>query len=287
MKHRILLQEILPLDELKKQGKVLLIRHSHENLREMYINNLIEEYQSFQDKPAFRDTKFIICFLGSERNGAVFYGIYELIEILEGGNVPEYSEGLELLHKNVKPNNDFYLHLKRIESFDKFKDRLVIDWIVPRGWYNTYGEVKDKEVIKILPDNYVKDFPGLMNIKLNFEELKKIIENPESHSEWFNSLSRLQAIYLILDKKAGYQYIGTTYGENGLWQRWETYAKGDHTGGNKELIKLKNENLEFYKYFQFSILEVLSKTADQKYCTEKETNWKEKLGSRAFGLNKN
>ncbi len=287
MKNRILLQEILPLDELKKKGKVLLIRHSHENLREMYLNNLIEEYQSFQSQSAFRDFKFIICFLGSERNSAVFYGIYELNEILEGVNVPEYSKELAALNKYEKTSKDFYLNLKKIESFDKFKDRLVIDWIVPRGWYNTYGKVIDKEVIKILPNNYVKDFPGLMNIRLNFEELKKIIKNPESHSNWFNSLTRLQAIYLILDKKKGYQYIGTTYGENGLWQRWETYVKGDHTGGNKEFIKLKNENLEFYKYFQFSILEVLSKTADQKYCTEKETNWKEKLGSRAFGLNKN
>jgi len=126
-----------------------------------------------------------------------------------------------------------------------------------------------------------------MNIKLNYDELKKIIENPESHSEWLDSLTRLQAIYLILNKNTGYQYIGTTYGENGLWQRWETYTKGDHTGGNKEFINLKKDDSEFYKNFQFSILEVLSKTANQKYCTEKESNWKEKLGSRAFGLNKN
>jgi len=133
----------------------------------------------------------------------------------------------------------------------------------------------------------VKDFPGLMNIKLSFQELTKIIENPESYYEWFDSLTKLQAIYLILNKKTGYQYIGTTYGENGLWQRWGNYIKGDHTGGNKEFIKLKNEDSEFYKNLQFSILEVLSKTANQKYCTEKESNWKEKLGSRAFGLNKN
>jgi hypothetical protein len=126
-----------------------------------------------------------------------------------------------------------------------------------------------------------------MNINLNFEELKKIIKNPESHSDWYNSLTRLQAIYLILDTYTGYQYIGTTYGENGLWQRWESYVKGDGTGGNKELINLKNQNIEFYKHFQFSILEVLSKTADQKYSTEKETIWKEKLGSRAYGLNRN
>jgi hypothetical protein len=287
MKNKILLQDILPLEELNKQGKILLIRHSHDNLKEMYDENLIEEYQSFQDKPAFVDFKYIICFLGSERNSAIFYGIYELQEIISGIDVPNYSIELSKYHKKEKTSKDFYLILKKNDIYDKYKDRLVIDWMVPRGWYNTYGDVINKEVIKILPNNYVKDFPGLMNIKLEFQELKRIIENPESHSEWFNALSRLQAIYLILDKKIGFQYVGTTYGENGLWQRWETYGKGDHTGGNSEFIKLKKENINFYQNFQFSILEVLSKTANQKYCTEKEKNWKDKLGSRAFGLNKN
>jgi len=89
MSNQILLQDVLPLDELRKQGKILLVRHSHDNIREMYLKNIIEEYQSFQDKPAFLNFKFIICFLGSERNSASFYGIYELIEILKGKKVPE------------------------------------------------------------------------------------------------------------------------------------------------------------------------------------------------------
>lgn len=287
MKNKILLQNIFPLEELKKEGRILLVRHSHEKLKEMYFENLIEEYQSFQDKPAFINSRYIICFLGSERNSAVFYGAYEVEEILTGEKVPNYSKELTKYHNKDKTSNDFYLVLKKIEVFDKFKDRLVIDWMVPRGWYNTYGDVADKEVIKILPNNYVKDFPGLMNIKIDFQELKKIIDNPDSHSEWFNALSKLQAVYLILDKSDGLQYVGTTYGENGLWQRWETYAKGNHTGGNLKFNKLKEKNSNFYENFQFSILEVLSKTANQKYCTEKEKNWKDKLGSKAFGLNSN
>ena len=92
---------------------------------------------------------------------------------------------------------------------------------------------------------------------------------------------------MILDTNTGSQYIGTTYGEQGLWQRWESYVKGDGTGGNKELKTLKDKNSKFYQNLQFSILEVLSRTADQKYCTTKESVWKEKLGTRAHGLNKN
>lgn len=229
----------------------------------------------------------IVSFLGGERNSGIFYGIYLNEGIQDKDELPDYSKELEQYCNVQDKLKDFHLKLKRLNEFNKFKNRLVIDWIVPRGWYNTYGKVQNKSIIKLLPYNFVKDFSGLMNVQLMFQELKTIIENPQSNEEWFNSLTRLQAIYLILYKKTGSQYIGTTFGENGLWQRWESYVKGDKTGGNKELIKLKEENSDFYNEFQFSILEVLSKTADQKYCSEKESLWKEKLGTRAHGLNKN
>lgn len=126
-----------------------------------------------------------------------------------------------------------------------------------------------------------------MNVRIKFDELRKIINNPESNSEWQSSLTKLQAVYLILDLNTGQQYIGTTYGANGLWQRWESYVKGDGTGGNFALVELRDKNKYFFNFLQFSILEVLSKTADQDYCTERESVWKKKLGTRAHGLNKN
>lgn len=177
--------------------------------------------------------------------------------------------------------------LEKMKEFEKFENRIIIDWIVPRGWYNTYGKVKSKEVVKILPYNFVDEFPGLMKIRLTAHDLKTIIENPETHSKWYESLTRLQAVYLILDTKKGNQYIGTTYGENGLWQRWENYAKGDFTGGNIELREWKNIEPGFANNIQFSILEVLSKNATKQECLDAESLWKRKLGTRAFGLNKN
>lgn len=289
MNELIYLQDILPLEDLSKKGKVLLVRHYHDRLDEILQQNLLEEYQSFQAKPGFLDCKYIVVFLAGERNSGILYGIYEVEDILRNENLPICSQELMAYYKSpIDQSKEFYLKLRRISEFDKYQDRIVIDWMVPRGWYNSYGDVKDKVVIKVLPRNFVQDFPGLQNVKLSYNELKEIIDNPESSTDWFNSLSRLQAVYLILYKKSGLQYIGTTYGENGLWQRWETYSKTGGTGGNIELINLQMEDPEFYQHLQFSILEVLSKTADQKYCTGKETLWKEKLGSRGvIGLNKN
>jgi hypothetical protein len=285
---KIYLQDILPLDKLSEEGTVILVRHYHEKLNEMLKLNLIEEYQSYQrKKSAFKDCKFIISFLAEPNNHAKLYGVFKKIKIKEGDELPDYSTSLANYCIPKNPVDDLFMVLERLNEFEKFENRIIIDWIVPRGWYNTYGQVKDKEVVKILPYNFVDEFPGLMRMKLSAQELKTIINNPQTHAKWYESLTRLQAVYMILDKKAGNQYIGTTYGQNGLWQRWESYAKGDFTGGNKELIDLKEKDNNFHDNFQYSILEVLSKNASQKECVDAECLWKEKLGTRTLGLNKN
>jgi hypothetical protein len=287
MTDRIFIQDILPLNELNKKGTVLLVRHFHDHLSKMVEMELIEEYQSFQKMPAFKKCKTIISFLAEPNNQAKLYGVYEIVGIKEKDNLPEYSENIRQFCNPQNLETDFFMILEKKTEFEKFENRIIIDWVVPRGWYNTYGKVLDKEIIKILPYNFVEEFPGLMKIRLSAQELKTIIENPQTHLKWYESLTRLQAVYLIMDKETGNQYIGTTYGQNGLWQRWENYAKGDFTGGNTELLELKKKNEKFYSNFQYSILEVLSKNASQKECVEAESLWKEKLGTRTFGLNKN
>jgi len=282
---KILLQDILPLDELKKLGKVLLIRHTNDHLEKMVELDLIDEYQSFQRLPSFRNCKYIVSFIGAERNSAIFYGLFEVSGLKEKNSLPLYSKELVGLCSKQDLSTDFCLQLKKIEEFDKFKNRLIIDWVIPRGWQNEYGKVINKTLTKLLPMNFLRNFPGLMNVKLKYDELEKIIQNPDANSEWYDAFTRLQAVYLIQNKIDGSLYVGTTYGENGLWQRWASYTKGEKTGGNVGFIKLKAQNPNFYKNLEFSILEVLSKTADKNYCLDKEKMWMQKLGTRVHGLN--
>jgi len=287
MEDKIHLQDILPLDALRKKGPVILVRHYHKSLDKMMQKDLIEEYQSFQKKSsAFRKCKFIVSFTAELNNQAKLYGIYKNTGIQEHEDLPDFSPALKEYFEPVDPKTLMFLTLKKMSEYEKFDNRIIIDWVVPRGWYNTYGKVKDKEVIKILPYNFVDEFPGLKRIKISAQELKTIINNPQAHSSWYESLTRLQAVYMILNKKSGNQYIGTTYGENGLWQRWESYVKSGFTGGNKVFIELKEKDSNFHINFQYSILEVLSKNASPKECLEAESLWKDKLGTRAFGLNK-
>lgn len=284
METKIYLQDILPLENLNKNGKVLLLRHFHQNIGKMMAIGVIEDYQSFQSRPSFRKSKYIVSFIGAEKNTAIFYGLYEILNYSKDLAQVKYSE--KLIDYYNPTLDDFYLNLKRDVSYDKYRGRLVIDWMVPRGWSHTYGQVLHKEIVKLLPENFVKSFPGLMNIKLSFNELTTIVKNSNSHQDWFESLTRLQAIYLILDTKSGSQYVGSTYGKEGLWQRWCEYCK-DGTGGNTELEKMKEQDKDFAHYLQFTILEVLPITADKNYCIERETCWKNKLGSRCFGLKLN
>jgi len=99
-------------------------------------------------------------------------------------------------------------------------------------------------------------------------------------------LSNVYGVYLILDKKAGQQYVGSAYGKDGIWGRWSHYEKSKH-GDNKILIELLEKDPSRYKHFQFSILSVLSNSSMYDQVIQLESITKEKLGTRVFGLNAN
>ena len=103
---------------------------------------------------------------------------------------------------------------------------------------------------------------------------------PETNLTWIKALSSVNGIYLIQDTLSGKLYVGSAYGEQGIYGRWSTYAQNGH-GGNLELQSLDSSN------FVFSILEIVPATTTVDGVIEYENRWKEKLGTRQFGLNKN
>lgn len=98
-----------------------------------------------------------------------------------------------------------------------------------------------------------------------------------------------KAVYLITDKGSGKQYAGSAYGDNGmLLQRWTNYVSDGH-GGNK-LLKSIVDELGFdyvMQNFQYAILENYNARTDEHIIRQRESWWKETLGSRSFGLNAN
>lgn len=99
----------------------------------------------------------------------------------------------------------------------------------------------------------------------------------------------VNCVYLITDTSNGKLYVGSTYGKDGIWQRWSTYVTTNGTGGNKELIQLIKDDPDYaIKYFQFSILEVfLNQDSNNEQILEREKYWKKVLDSKNHGYNDN
>ena len=91
---------------------------------------------------------------------------------------------------------------------------------------------------------------------------------------------------MIYDSSSGKQYVGSAYGKNGIWSRWEGYARTGHNG-NKALRELSNDNSDFANNFKYSLHHVFPKTISKNDVLKYESLLKNKLGSKAYGLNEN
>lgn len=152
-----------------------------------------------------------------------------------------------------------------------------------RSWHQWLAQ---KEIIEILPPGYVREFPGFPQILLTHAELKQILDNPLAHREWHRALGSVAGIYLILDTATGLHYVGSAYGTEGILGRWQAYARTGH-GGNRQLRELVEQNPDRVHAWRYSILTTLSQTATRDDILQLEALYKQKLGSRAHGLNSN
>ena len=95
-------------------------------------------------------------------------------------------------------------------------------------------------------------------------------------------------MYLICDKSNGKKYVGSAYGDAGIWSRWACYIGTGH-GWNDELTKLVDEKgIEYARNnFKFSLLEIMTMTTSDQSIIERESFWKNVLLTREYGYNKN
>jgi hypothetical protein len=151
--------------------------------------------------------------------------------------------------------------------------------------------LSEMSVSEILPESYIgDDFPGYANINHSYAMLEKLWQ--ESKPDWLTALIHCQGVYLITDIETGLRYVGSAYGEDGIWSRWGTYFQTGGHGNNKLLKKLlaqKDHGVHYArKNFQISLLEQASSRDSEQYVILRESYWKEVLLTRSkFGLNDN
>lgn len=266
--------------------KAKLVRHQGPNgiVDRLKAHGQVEVYQEFQSKPIFHGCELIISFTGEHRSASRFLGVYSV----------KSSIGPDL-HKPIKGYLDqamfhdgqrrYRYSLEKLKGFEDLEGRLVIDWgKSTRSWHQWLNKT-EKEVLEISPKGYLKPFPGYEDFILTYRELQQLTMNPSANREWHDLLRATAGVYLILDTRDGKQYVGSATGEGGIWNRWCEYVKNGH-GGNKQLIEL-TKTPDAAQHFEFSILRTLPRSMARKTVLAHEALYKNKLGSRAFGLNSN
>ncbi|MCK4753568.1 MAG: GIY-YIG nuclease family protein [Planctomycetes bacterium] len=250
--------------------KVLRHKSTKQDLWMLYRRNKFNLYQNEQSWDVFGKANYIISFIAERHKYAKFVGVWEVINKRKRLN----SKG-------------FQYRTKQISGFEELSERLIVKWgDGARSWAQWLHSKGNKEIVEILPPNYVMDFPGYYDFTLTYDDLERMIDNPDSNREWQRMLSSISGIYIILDTKSGKQYVGSAYGRGGIWSRWRSYLKSP-SGGNKLLKKLLRNKPKRHRHFQFSILRVLEPGVTKGEVLSQEVCAKKKLGSKAFGLNSN
>ena len=102
-------------------------------------------------------------------------------------------------------------------------------------------------------------------------------------------MENTKGVYLITDTGNGKRYVGSAYGDTGIWSRWDSYVRSGH-GGNDELVKvIKRSGMEYArKNFRFAMLESINMKTDDDVVIRREQHWKRVLLTQGdYGYNKN
>lgn len=192
-----------------------------------------------------------------------------------------------------------YALAERITEYDKFIEKVLVNHAnTGRKWFHVNRQMIDlvevASVSNISYFNQSSQFPGYENISFSYQELKK---NWYS-SSWREQLSAVYGVYVITDKKTGKLYVGSAYGDSGVYGRWSTYLSDgydkteveDNCYPNKRLRELVEKHGIAYvqKYFQYSLLEIFPKNeVGKQKALGREKYWKQVFQSRVHGYNAN
>lgn len=286
MKTQIFLQDLLQINGIDPKD-VLLIRHSlaYSDFRECY-EIFLHEYTQIQPvkAKALSEHKYWMVFVSSGKTHALFHAMYAYKgkqPLSEHKRIPDFPRQ-EMYDEE---NNAVYL-LEETDLFSDMKKRLTIDW--GKGAINWYNKGIHKKPIVSIQTASFKRFPGYDKLLMPHDELAAMVNDiTGEYQEYKTALSAIKGVYLILNTATGEQYIGSASGDDGILGRWMAYANLPFHGDNKKLIELLASDRNAYKNFQFSLLQIFSKTATDKEILETEELFKKKLGSRVFGLNAN
>lgn len=231
-----------------------------------------QEYRKSKDYFNRRYIVSLMNFYPDGRKAWLFGGVFEILG--------RHADGYEVeLTDEGKP---FIGRLKLLSESPPGATRAI-----RVNFENHYDGRYPLQVTEVLREPYSgQAFPGYENIDLAFAELETLVRN--DRPDWKAALENAKGVYLITDtsSRTPRQYVGSAYGEDGIWSRWRNYVETGH-GGNAELKDLV-EDLDYCRAsFRFALLEYLPSRAEDDAVIARETYWKQVLMTREYGLNRN
>jgi hypothetical protein len=267
--------DILKIPNPKEYKIHLACWNGHNQPLEIFISDkeVWKGWNSWRGEKDEFNRKYIFSLIDfyHEKNTWLFGGIYRVLK--RGTKKYSHSYKVELTNQYSEMIGRLKLHWGRI---GRAKSRRMERCI------------KDFTISEILKEEFTGEvFCGYENINHEFSRLETIINN--SKMDWKAALENIKGIYLITDQHNGKKYVGSAYGNSGIWSRWSCYMTKGH-GQNDELKELINQKGIKYarKYFRFTLLEYRNMKTDDKVIIDRESYWKEVLLSRGqFGYNRN
>jgi hypothetical protein len=238
----------------------------------MKLDPRFAQYQERQGTPQviehFRNAKYLAGFVAEPiTQQTVFVGIWERLE--------ERTERKDNpFEPDPQTSRSIEFNTRRLEQFDDYSGRLVIDWgDGMRAWVQR-ADNQDKPIVEIRRTKRDPDFPGFLKFQLPLDQVEAL------YTSWIQVLRNAKGIYLLVRRKTGEQYVGSATGADGFFGRWVCYQDGH--GGNVRMREAAAAAAEY----DVNILEVTASNATLDEIYERESLWKTKLGTRAHGLNR-
>lgn len=272
----IKIEDIFDLEDLEKYKLHLGCYNGEDNPLDVYLEN--EEnwkhWNEWRNPNNYknewnRDFIFSLIQFYPKNNTWLFGGIFKVLE---------------------RPDNDNYV-IEEVEAYKKYTGRLLLNFERYQGMrgrsFLLESYIESISVNQIFEHKYVGEvFPGYDNINHDFSVLENIFQLEKS--DWKIALENVKGVYLLTDKETGKNYVGSAYGETGIWSRWSQYIQTFH-GWNDQMLKLVDKKGQKYirDNFKFSILEIHGLFVSDEQIVERENYWKDKLMTRIHGYNSN
>lgn len=267
---KIWLKDIWPISNPRDYKVHFATWNRSENPLDCWVRDPTE----WRDWQAFRPTRnefsrpliFSLMDFYPEKDVWLFGGVFRVLARHANRYEVEQTPDGELFVGRLKLRSDYRKRLRRV-NFENHYESL--------------------EVAEVLSEPYSgRRFPGYGNIDVSFAELETHVRS--DRPDWKSALS-VNGVYLITDTKTGRRYVGSAYGDEGIWGRWSNYAGSGH-GGNKELRMVVGSDLSYPRTnFRFTLLEFFPFGTPDQAVIGRESHWKEVLLTRdkRFGLNSN